>query len=165
MPSLLKLGIDSRSGIFGQLRAAVPAPGALKRGLPNGFFRHLRDKRRDVPLMLLRREFLEPPLRAGIERNSDCLRCAPAAPLSLFHACHRSRNAEFREVDYSRRIQNAVVLTKRLAAGIGGLKYCHPKSGVETFRNALDDNRLFAADFIHQHMNAYIKELRLGTGR
>lgn len=48
-----------------------------------------------------------------------------------------------------------------LLAIVGPLNYRHAKTGVITFKGPLDNNRLFAAEFIHQHLDAYLQHLGL----
>src|SRR5262249_11071035 len=46
-------------------------------------------------------------------------------------------------------------------AHVGPLNYRQARSGVSTFAGAIDSSRMFAAEFIYQHMDAYLAELGL----
>jgi hypothetical protein len=48
-----------------------------------------------------------------------------------------------------------------IASRVGDLDYRHPRTGVTAFAGALDPARPFAAEFIHQHLEAYLAELDL----
>ncbi|HSB42045.1 MAG TPA: hypothetical protein VLK28_09460 [Methylomirabilota bacterium] len=48
-----------------------------------------------------------------------------------------------------------------IASRVGGLDYRHARAGVITFSGALDPKRPFVAEFIHQHLDAYLAELGL----
>ncbi len=48
-----------------------------------------------------------------------------------------------------------------IVADVKGLDYRHARSGVVTFTGALDPGRSFAAELIHQHMDAYLAHLGL----
>ena len=48
-----------------------------------------------------------------------------------------------------------------IASRVKGLDYRQAREGVRTFAGALDPARSFAAEFIHQHLDAYLDELEL----
>lgn len=52
-------------------------------------------------------------------------------------------------------------LIGRLSAGIGPLNYRQARKGVVAFSGPLAAARLFPGEFIHQHLDAYLEELRL----
>ena len=52
-------------------------------------------------------------------------------------------------------------LIGRLSAGIGRLNYRQARKGVVAFSGTLAAARLFPGEFIHQHLDAYLEELRL----
>ena len=48
-----------------------------------------------------------------------------------------------------------------IASRLAGLDYRQARSGVTTFAGALDPERPFVAEFLHQHLEAYLAELGL----
>lgn len=48
-----------------------------------------------------------------------------------------------------------------IASRVGGLDYRQARAGVTTFAGTLDPARPFAAEFVHQHLDAYLDELDL----
>jgi Lipase (class 3) len=52
-------------------------------------------------------------------------------------------------------------VAEALAAGVGPLAYRQIQPGVRAFKGELADSRSFTAEFIHQHLDAYLHELGL----
>src|SRR5262249_55613352 len=57
---------------------------------------------------------------------------------------------------YGDRTRDFQPLVDDLIAGVGQFDYRHPKQGVRTFNGKLDNDRTFAAELIHQHLDAYL---------
>jgi len=48
-----------------------------------------------------------------------------------------------------------------ITAKVKPIDYCHARAGVTTFEGQLHGKRSFEAEFIHQHLDAYLAELGL----
>jgi hypothetical protein len=48
-----------------------------------------------------------------------------------------------------------------IVSRVRDLEYRHPRAGLQAFRGPLDPSRPFVAEFVHQHLAAYLDELGL----
>jgi hypothetical protein len=76
---------------------------------------------------------------------------------------HAWQTDELRQIPalYGGRTAPFGALIGRLAAGIAPLNYRQARKGVVEFSGALAAARPFPGEFIHQHLDAYLEELRL----
>jgi len=80
---------------------------------------------------------------------------------------HAWQTDELRQIPalYGARTAPFGALIERLAAGIGPLNYRQAQRGVVAFSGKLDAAaRSFPREFVHQHLDAYLEELRLAPG-
>ena len=76
---------------------------------------------------------------------------------------HAWQDDELRQIPslYDKRSAPFEPLLNRIANGVQQFQYRQALTGVRKFKGALDSNRLFGAEFVHQHMEAYLEELEL----